>query len=47
MAVERMALQVEKIDCLDEYARKMQNDQQIERESNVDVLMERLPIDDS
>jgi hypothetical protein len=47
MAVERMALQVEKIDWLDEYEGKMQNDQQIERESNVDVLMERLPIDDS
>ncbi len=41
-----MAFEDEKIDGLEQYARKMKDGQQIERESNVDVLMEDLPIDD-
>jgi hypothetical protein len=41
-----MALEDEKTDVLEEYARKMKNDQQIERDSNVGVLVEHLPIDD-
>ncbi len=44
--MERMALEDEKTDVLEEYARKMKNDQQIERDSNVGVLVEHLPIDD-
>jgi hypothetical protein len=41
-----VALQDEKNDWLDEDARKMKNDQKIERDSNVDVLPEYLLIDD-
>jgi hypothetical protein len=36
----------EKTEGLEECARKMKDDQKIERDSNVDVLVERLPIDD-
>jgi hypothetical protein len=46
VVVQRVALQDEKNDWLDEDARKMKNDQKIERDSNVDVLPEYLLIDD-
>jgi len=44
--VERMALEDGKADDLEEYSRKMKDDQKIEPDLNVDVLVKRLLIDD-
>ncbi len=39
-------LEDEKTDGLEEYVRKMKDDQKIEQDWKVDVLMQRRPIDD-